>query len=103
MHLQWQDREKNQVVTDLIVINDAYLEKIDKCTTGRAFVLRYTSHDKKVFFWMQEPNADNDAELVKKFNDVIGATIPAKKGTAGAATAAPATAPAPAAAQPDYD
>jgi len=26
-HFQWHDREKNEVVIDLIVINDAYLER----------------------------------------------------------------------------
>lgn len=26
-HFQWLDRDKNEVVTDLIVINDAYLER----------------------------------------------------------------------------
>mmetsp|Transcript_40109 Transcript_40109/g.74784 ORF Transcript_40109/g.74784 Transcript_40109/m.74784 type:complete len:285 (-) Transcript_40109:128-982(-) len=101
-HFQWMDREKNDVVTDLIVINDAYLERIQKCTTGRAYIMRFTSSDKKMFFWMQEPSEEKDEENVKKFNEAIGATIPDKK--AGGATAvvtpaapsvaAPAAAPA---------
>lgn len=78
-HFQWRDREKNEdIVVDLIVINDAYLEKIEKCTTGRVYILRFTSSDKKLFFWMQEPKEDKDAELVKKFNEAIGAKIPEK-------------------------
>lgn len=94
-HFQWHDREKNEVVTDLIVINDAYLEKIEKCTTGRVYILRFTSSDKKLFFWMQEPNEEGDAELIKKFNDFMGATIPEKKSeaAAGAAPAAPVAPP----------
>lgn len=96
-HFQWHDREKNEVVLDLIVINDAYLEKIEKCTTGRVYILRFTSSDKKLFFWMQEPNEDGDAELIKRFNDGMGATI-TDKNADKAAPAAPApanTAPAP--------
>lgn len=95
-HFQWMDRDKNEVVTDLIVINDAYLERIQKCTTGRAYILRFTSSDKKMFFWMQEPNGDKDEERVKTFNDAVGATIP-EKGTAGPASAAAPAAAAPAA------
>ena len=34
--------------------------RIQKCTSGRAYILRFTSSDKKVFFWMQEPSTDKD-------------------------------------------
>jgi len=78
MHFQWHDREKNEIVVDLIVINDAYLERIEKCTTGRVYLLRFTSSDKKLFFWLQEPKDDGDADLVKKFNEAIGAKLPEK-------------------------
>ena len=77
-HFQWLDRDKNDVVTDLIVINDAYMERIQKCTTGRVYLLRFTSSDKKMFFWMQEPSEDKDEDNIKKFNEAIGATIPEK-------------------------
>lgn len=93
MHFQWVDREKNEAVDDLIVINDAYLEKIDKCTTGRVYLLRFTSSAKKMFFWMQEPNTEKDADLVKTFNETIGAKIP-EKGAAAPAAAAAAPSPA---------
>lgn len=94
MHFQWIDREKSETVVDLIVINDAYLERVEKCKTGRVYLLRFTSSNKKLFFWMQEPKTDKDEELMKKFNETIGATIPEK----GAAK--PATALAPAAGLP---
>eukprot|EP00440_Ansanella_granifera_P075708 gb/GFBE01082152.1/.p1 GENE.gb/GFBE01082152.1/~~gb/GFBE01082152.1/.p1 ORF type:complete len:286 (+),score=104.33 gb/GFBE01082152.1/:1-858(+) len=92
MHFQWWDREKNEAVTDLIVINDAYLERIAKCTTGRAYIMRFTSSDKKMFFWMQEPKDDKDDENIKKFNEAVGATIPEKKAGSATAAAAPAAA-----------
>merc|ERR1712217_568576 len=96
-HLQWHDRDKNEVVLDLIVINDAYLEKIEKCTTGRVYILRFTSSDKKLFFWMQEPNEEGDVELIKKFNDAMGAKIPDKKAEAAGGDVPPPapTAPVP--------
>ena len=94
-HFQWMDRDKNEVVTDLIVINDAYLERVQKCTTGRAYILRFTSSDKKMFFWMQEANGEKDEERVKTFNDAVGATIP-EKGPASAAASATTAAAAPA-------
>lgn len=96
-HLTWWDRDKNEQVTDLIVINDAYFERVEKCTTGRVYILRFTSSDKKMFFWMQEPKDDKDAENVKKFNEAVGATIPEKKTGASGAAAAPASSAAPAA------
>lgn len=92
-HFQWHDRDKNEVVHDLIVINDAYFEKISKCKDGRVYLLRFTSSDKKLFFWMQEPKEEGDAELIKTFNETVGATIPEKKAggkTTAATTGVPA-------------
>merc|ERR1740138_440676 len=91
MHFNWIDREKNEVAVDLIVINDAYLERIEKCTTGRVYLLRFTSSEKKMFFWMQEPKTEKDLENVSKFNETIGATIP-DKGAPKPAVSAPAPA-----------
>lgn len=88
MHFQWIDREKKETAVDLIVINDAYLERIEKCTTGRVFLLRFTSSEKKMFFWMQEPKTDKDAEIMKTFNEAIGANIPVKGAPKPAAAAA---------------
>jgi len=94
-HLQWIDREKNEIADDLIVVNDAYFEKIEKVKDGRVYLLRFTSSDKKMFFWMQEPKTEGDEELIKKANEAIGATIPEKKsGGASSGAAAPAAAPA---------
>lgn len=94
MHFQWHDREKNEVGIDLIVINDAYFERVEQCTTGRVYILRFTSSDKKLFFWMQEPKTEGDAELISRFNDAIGAKAADKTADAPPApAAAPATVP----------
>lgn len=104
MHIQWMDREKNETGIDLITINDAYFEKIDKCKDGRVYLLRFTSSDKKLFFWMQEPKDDKDDELIKKFNETVGAKIP-EKGSAptNASATTPSTGAAPTAGQQPID
>mmetsp|Transcript_82778 Transcript_82778/g.208399 ORF Transcript_82778/g.208399 Transcript_82778/m.208399 type:complete len:133 (+) Transcript_82778:57-455(+) len=78
-HFQWHDREKNEIALDLIVINDAYFEKIEKVKDGRVYLLRFTSSDKKLFFWMQETKTEGDEDFIKKFNETIDAKIPEKK------------------------
>lgn len=91
-HVKWTERNPSksnaQPEEDLIVMEDAYLQKIPECTTGRAYVMRYTSSDRKFLIWMQEPDATKDDELIKGFNDAIGATIPAAATPAAAAPAA---------------
>merc|ERR1712232_30458 len=111
MHFQWHDREKNEMKLDLIFFNNAYFTKVDKCKTGRVLLLHF--EDKKHFFWMQEPKEDGDAELIKRFNEAVGAKIPDKgasgasaaatAATAGAAVGDAATAAAPTSAQPPMD
>lgn len=86
-HFQWIDREKNEIGLDLIVINDAYFERIEKVKDGRVYLLRFTSSDKKLFFWMQEPKTEGDEEIMKKFNESVGANIPEKKSGGAAASA----------------
>jgi len=88
-HFQWYDREQKEFALDLIVISDAYFERVEKCTTGRVYLLRFTSSDKKLFFWMQEPDEGGDVDLIKKFNEAVGAKIP-EKGVGGASQAAAA-------------
>jgi len=87
--IHWVDREKNKIEWETIVIADHYLEKIPACKSGRSYVLRSTSHNNTQLFWMQEPNAEGDEEVINKFNARIGAT-PAEKKPAPAQVAAPA-------------
>lgn len=89
MHVEWHDREKNAVGdVKLLLIKDGYLDKVEKCKDGRVLILRMTTTNKKFFFWLQEPKAEGDDDIIKKFNETVGATIPEKK--KGAAGAAPA-------------
>ncbi|PFH33744.1 putative adhesion regulating molecule region protein [Besnoitia besnoiti] len=77
-HVQWINRENQQTEDDLIVINDAYLERVPECTTGRVYCLRFTSSDKKMLFWMQEPDASKDDSLIEQFNRHAGGIPPSR-------------------------
>lgn len=90
-HVTWTDRATNEEIDNWVVVEDAYLEKVNKCTTGRVYVLKYLSSKIRLFFWMQEPKEDDDHELVKKFNDAIGAEIPSSGANPRPAQVAPAT------------
>lgn len=54
MHFCWQDRTTGIVEDDLIIFpDDCEYAKIPQCTTGRAYLLKFKSSNKKFFFWLQ--------------------------------------------------
>lgn len=70
IHLQWKDRGTGTVEDDLIIFpDDVEFKPVPACTTGRVFVLKFKTSNKRMFFWMQEPKADKDEELCKKVNE----------------------------------
>jgi len=70
MHLQWKDRGSGTIEDDLIIFpDDVEFKAVPACTTGRVFVLKFKTSNKRMFFWMQEPKADKDEELCKKVNE----------------------------------
>ena len=70
MHLQWKDRTSGTIEDDLIILpDDVEFKAVSACTTGRVFVLKFKTNDKRMFFWMQEPKADKDDEFCKKVNE----------------------------------
>ena len=55
---------------DLIIFpDDVEFKAVPACTTGRVFVLKFKTSNKRMFFWMQEPKADKDEEFCKKVNE----------------------------------
>ncbi|KAL2342631.1 hypothetical protein Fmac_003916 [Flemingia macrophylla] len=71
VHFQWLDRTQNAVEDDQIVFpNEAIFEKVNQ-TSGRVYILKFNSDDRKFFFWMQESNADGDSQLCSLVNDYI--------------------------------
>lgn len=72
MHFCWKDRTAGKVEDDLIIFpDDCELKRVPQCTTGRVYLLKFKSTNRKLFFWMQEPKADKDEDHCKKVNDTL--------------------------------
>jgi hypothetical protein len=72
MHFQWKDRTTGTIEDDLIIFpEEATFYKVEKCTTGRVFLLDFKDSTKLFFYWMQEPNDAKDAEHCTKINQCI--------------------------------
>ncbi|KAL5836244.1 hypothetical protein ACOSQ3_015797 [Xanthoceras sorbifolium] len=71
IHFQWLDRSRSVVEDDQIIFPDeAVFEKVDE-PSGRVYILKFNTDDRKFFIWMQEPGADGDAELCSSVNYYI--------------------------------
>ncbi|GJN11519.1 hypothetical protein PR202_ga29718 [Eleusine coracana subsp. coracana] len=71
VHFQWLDRGQNVVEDDQIIFPDeAVFEKVT-ASSGRVYILKFRHDDRKFFFWMQEPNADEDSQICIQVNAYI--------------------------------
>lgn len=72
MHFCWKDRSNGIVEDDLMIFpDDIEIKRVPQCTTGRVFLMRFKSSNKKFFFWMQETDTEKDEKLWKKVNDLL--------------------------------
>ncbi|XP_076168252.1 regulatory particle non-ATPase 13 isoform X2 [Ptiloglossa arizonensis] len=72
MHFCWKDRTTGFVEDDLIIFPDDYEFKyVPQCKTGRVYVLRFKSSNKKFFVWLQDLKTDKDEEYCRKINEVL--------------------------------
>ncbi|XP_063710042.1 proteasomal ubiquitin receptor ADRM1 homolog [Culicoides brevitarsis] len=72
VHFCWKDRTTGNVEDDLIIFpDDCEFKKVEQCKTGRVFLLRFKSSNRKLFFWMQEPKNDKDDEWCRRINEVM--------------------------------
>lgn len=72
IHFCWKDRTSGNVEDDLIIFpDDCEFKKVNQCTTGRVFVLKFKAGSKRLFFWMQEPKSDKDEEFCRKVNEFL--------------------------------
>ncbi|KAG6556332.1 hypothetical protein Mapa_002275 [Marchantia paleacea] len=68
VHFQWLDRVLNVVEDDQIVFpEEAIFEKVLQ-TLGRVYILKFKEDNRKSFFWMQGPRAEEDEELCSLVN-----------------------------------
>ncbi|CAG9763705.1 unnamed protein product [Ceutorhynchus assimilis] len=72
MHFCWQDRTTGVVEDDLIIFpDDCEYVKVPQCTTGRVYMLKFKSSNRKFFFWLQEPKTDKDEDNCKRINELL--------------------------------
>lgn len=75
IHFQWLDRTQNIVELDQIIFPDeAVFEKVTQ-STGRVYILKFSSDDRKFFFWIQEPHPDGDPQICHSVNCFINHPI----------------------------
>merc|ERR1711911_251071 len=55
----------------IIFPEDCEYVRVPQCTTGRVFLLKFKSSNKKSFFWMQEPKVDKDESYSRKVNEYL--------------------------------
>ncbi|MEQ2165112.1 hypothetical protein GOODEAATRI_013656 [Goodea atripinnis] len=54
IHFCWKDRTTGNVDDDLIIFpDDCEFKRVNQCTTGRVYVLKFKAGSKRLFFWMQ--------------------------------------------------
>ncbi|XP_037968772.2 proteasomal ubiquitin receptor ADRM1 isoform X1 [Plutella xylostella] len=72
MHFCWKDRTTGEVEDDLLIFpDDCEFVRVNECTTGRVYVLKFKSFSKKYFFWMQEPKTDKDDDFCRRINEAL--------------------------------
>lgn len=72
MHFCWKDRQTGTVEDDLIIFpDDCEFKRVPECTTGRVYLLRFKSSNRKLFFWVQEAKTDKDEENCRRINEVL--------------------------------
>lgn len=72
MHFCWKDRQTGVVEDDLILFpDDCEFKRVKECTSGRVYVLKMKSSNRKMFFWMQESRTDKDEEFCSKINEML--------------------------------
>ncbi|CAA7408303.1 unnamed protein product [Spirodela intermedia] len=71
VHFQWLDRGHNSVEDDQIILPDeAVFEKVSQ-SSDRVYILKFSTDNRKFFFWMQEPDSNRDMEICDSVNDFI--------------------------------
>ncbi|XP_022753470.1 26S proteasome regulatory subunit RPN13 isoform X4 [Durio zibethinus] len=78
VHFQWLDRTQNVVEDDQIIFPDeAVFEKVNQAS-GRVYILKFNTDDRKFFFWMQEPKGEDDLQLCSSVNNFINQPLGAE-------------------------
>ncbi|KAF8225873.1 adhesion regulating molecule [Tricholoma matsutake] len=72
LHFMWKNRTTNEVEEDLILFpSDAIFSKVTQSSSGRVYVLKFSSSNQRHFFWMQDASSDRDEEFVINVNGLL--------------------------------
>ncbi|KAG5648281.1 hypothetical protein DXG03_004851 [Asterophora parasitica] len=72
LHFTWKNRTNGQVEEDLILFpSDASFVKVSQATSGRVYVLKFSSSDQRHFFWLQDASSARDEEFVNNVNGLL--------------------------------
>ncbi|ORE15141.1 adhesion regulating molecule [Rhizopus microsporus] len=55
----------------IIFPEEAEFIRVEQCTTGRVYVLKFKSSNQKQFYWMQSKSDEKDSDIVRRVNQVI--------------------------------
>lgn len=55
----------------IIFPDDCEFKKVEQCKDGRVFLLKFKSSNRKLFFWLQEPNAEKDDDNARRVNELL--------------------------------
>jgi len=73
MHFKWTNTTSSIVEDDRMVFPGEHVFK--RVNTGRpedrVYLLKYSSGDQRLMFWMQDKAVEKDEEVVKKLNEVL--------------------------------
>ncbi|CEI95573.1 hypothetical protein RMCBS344292_09755 [Rhizopus microsporus] len=73
LHFYWKERKHNVEPEDDFIIfpEEAEFIRVEQCTTGRVYVLKFKSSNQKQFYWMQSKSDEKDSDIVRRVNQVI--------------------------------
>lgn len=55
----------------IIFSDEAEFKRVEECTTGRVYILKFKTSNETHFYWMQNKNEEKDSELVERVNELI--------------------------------
>lgn len=72
-HIQWKERNTTNAEHDLILINgEIEMKQVTSCSpSARIYVLKWRESETRLFLWMQEKDASQDATNVSLVNSIL--------------------------------
>ncbi|GFE53238.1 hypothetical protein BaOVIS_006420 [Babesia ovis] len=75
LRVQWSVRDSDKPEESYYVFGDAYLDRINECSDGNVYALKFTENDQEILYWMQETSIGTIKAFVDMVNNTIGYTL----------------------------